>query len=218
MKYIVANWKAHFTLVELHKWLHSFLSLPLKKCGDEVEIIICPPFPFLQIVNDAIYDPIVKIGSQDISQFSTGAYTGEVTATTLSGIVDYAIIGHSERREHFGETDKDLGRKCERALDQDIAPILCVRNEKDHIHKNVSFVAYEPIDAIGTGKNVALEEMLEIKQQLSINNTTKFLYGGSVKPDNAATYLTSPHIDGVLVGGSSLIPEELFAIALAAKT
>lgn len=218
MKYIVANWKAHFTVEKLYTWLHHFSALPLKKCGENIEIIICPPFPFLQNVDEVLYDPIIKIGAQDVSQFTSGAYTGEVTAETLSGIVDYAIIGHSERRIHLHETDDHIKEKCERALEQHIQPILCVRNEQDLIHKNIPFVAYEPINAIGTGNNVDIEEVVNMKRILPLDKDTKFLYGGSVKPHDAAVYLSSPEIDGVLVGGSSLVPEELFNIALAART
>jgi triosephosphate isomerase len=218
MKYIVANWKAHFNLTEVHDWIHAFSALPLGKCEGKVEIIICPPFPFLHIVNEALYEPMIKIGAQDISQFSPGAYTGEVVAETLSGIVDYAIVGHSERRIQLNESDEMLAKKCERALAQHIEPILCVRNEQDIIHENVTFVAFEPVEAIGSGNNLPVEKVLETKKLLGISGHQKFLYGGSVKPDDASEYLSSPEIDGVIVGGSSLLPEEIFAIALAART
>jgi triosephosphate isomerase len=218
MKYIVANWKAHFSLEEVQKWLHDFSALPLNKCEGKVEIIICPPFPFLEALSDRLYEPMIKIGAQDISQFTQGAHTGEVTAETLSGLVDYVIIGHSERRGQLGEADETIATKCERALEHNIQPILCVRGQQDAIHKTVQFIAYEPVEAIGSGENMPLNEVVTMKKSLSLAPEQKFLYGGSVKPDDAAIYLQSSDIDGVIVGGSSLIPDELFAIALAART
>lgn len=218
MKYIVANWKAHFDLKEMHNWIRTFSRMPLKKCEHYVEIILCPPSPFISLMNELLYEPFIKIGAQDVSQFPQGSYTGEVTAASYEGLVDYAIIGHSERRKHLKETDDIIQEKCERAFDSSIEPILCVRDNKDLIHKKVNFVAYEPVGAIGNGDNMPFAEVIAMKKHLKLSPDQKFLYGGSVHPENAAEYLASDEIDGVLVGGSTLKPDELFDIALAART
>ncbi|KXK12038.1 MAG: Triosephosphate isomerase [Microgenomates bacterium OLB23] len=217
MKYIVANWKAHFNLEELHAWIHEFSTLPLNKLVDEVEIIICPPYPFLHLINEKLYHSTIKIGSQDVSSLEPGAYTGEVVAESLIGIVDYAIVGHSERRSHFSESEEVIAKKCDRALKNHIRPILCVRNNSDVIYPSARLVAFEPVEAIGTDSNMPIEEVLKIRALLTLGAEQKFLYGGSVQQDNATEYLSSLDIDGVLVGGASLKPQELFSIALAAK-
>ena len=218
MKYIVANWKAHFDLKEMHNWIRAFSHMPLKKCEHHVEIILCPPSPFISLINESLYEPFIKIGVQDVSRFPQGTYTGEVAATSYDGLVDYAIVGHSERREHLKETDDIIMEKCERAFEASIEPILCVRDNKDLIHKKVNFVAYEPVGAIGNGDNMPLAEVIAMKKHLKLSPDQKFLYGGSVHPENAAEYLASDEIDGVLVGGSTLKPDELFDITLAART
>ncbi len=218
MKYIVANWKAHFDLKEMNHWIRTFSRMPLKKCEKSVEIILCPPSPFITLISELLYEPFIKIGTQDVSQFPQGSYTGEIAASSYEGLVDYAILGHSERREHLKETDEIIHEKCERAFEATIEPILCVRDSKDIIHKKVNFVAYEPVEAIGNGDNMPLAEVVAHKKLLNLSTQQKFLYGGSVHPQNAAEYLTSDEIDGVIVGGSTLKPEELFAIALAART
>lgn len=217
MKYIVANWKAHFDLTEAYHWLHTFAALPLEQLEGGVEVILCPPYPLLSIVNDILYDPFIKLGSQDVSQYEPGAHTGEVTAKTLSGIVDYAIVGHSERRSQYSESNEVIAAKCDRALAEHINPIICVRGSQDVIPKNCTFVAFEPIEAIGTSNNMPIADVLITKQNLHLSDTHVFLYGGSVTSQNAQEYLQSDKIDGVLVGSASLNPKELFAIALATK-
>jgi len=218
MKYIVANWKAHFNTTEMHNWLHTFSGLPLNKCGQNVEIILCPPLPFLSLVSDALYDPMIKVGVQNVSHFEQGTHTGEVTADMLDGVVDYAIIGHSERRLEYHETNEMIEKKCESALNAHIQPILCIRGKDDVIFEHVHFVAYEPIEAIGSGNNMSIEEVIAVKKTLNLSPDQNFIYGGSVKAENASEYLLSDEIDGVLVGGSTLDPHELFAIALSART
>lgn len=218
MKYIVANWKAYFNLTQTHEWARTFSSLPLDVFIDKVTFIVCPPFPFIHVINELLYHPSVKIGAQDVSRFPEGPYTGEVTAQSLSGMVDYVIVGHSERRIHLKEDDKIIEEKCVMACSQGITPIVCVRNTADKIPDNVTFIAYEPVEAIGSGKNASLQEVLEIRKQLHISASHQFFYGGSVKADNAKDYLFPDEIQGVILGGASLEPKELFAIGKVAAS
>lgn len=218
MKYIIANWKANSTYQDINVWMDEFSNNDFTSVHD-VEIILCPPFPFLTQVKEYVDDmPFVKIGSQDISQFSEGAYTGEITASMLQKIIDYAIIGHSERRSHFNETNELLEIKSQQAIQHDIKPILCVRNTMDLIPHNVNIVAYEPVESIGTGNNQSVEMVISVKHSLNIPPGTLFIYGGSVDETNAALYLNNSEIDGVLVGSASLDPKKFYDIIRAVNS
>jgi triosephosphate isomerase len=179
----------------------------------------------------------IKLSSQDVSQYSSGAYTGEISAAQLKKLdIEYAIVGHSERRTLFNEVDSVINDKVNRLIDSDIVPIFCfgesiderksgtylnfIENQindglkglrKDKVNKLV--VAYEPIWAIGTGEVASLENIVEVldyvkniikKKQFFNEDNIKFIYGGSVSPDNAEDILNSKIVDGALVGGASL--------------
>lgn len=213
MKYIIANWKANKTLSEVKTWLNVFSKKDLSFIKSELQIIICPPYPFLSLVKEKLQDcSYVKIGSQDISFFEKGAYTGEVSVENLSDLVDYALIGHSERRYYFEETARILFQKFNLALDNNIKPIFCIRSAADIIPERSIFVAYEPVYAIGTGRNESLDQILKVKKNLSFSKDVKFIYGGSVNENNSSYYLKNQEIDGLLVGGASLSPEKFYKI------
>jgi triosephosphate isomerase len=128
MKYFVANWKANKNLKEAKEWLNEFLKLYQPQ--ENKMVIICPPFPLLTELRDKIYKvKNLKLGSQDLSFFEEGPYTGEVTAKTLQGIVDYALIGHSERRKYFKESSEIISKKIVFAKKYQIEPILCLSQE-----------------------------------------------------------------------------------------
>jgi triosephosphate isomerase (TIM) len=215
MKYIIANWKANKTLLEATQWIKDFIP-ELEKLRDletKVTIIICPPFPLLSLLKNMTeeYD-YIHIGAQDVSSSDAGPMTGEVSAKLLNSLVSYTLVGHSSRRMTFGETEEMIQNKITQAKKYAIEPILCVRNNEDMIYDEVSFVAYEPVAAIGSGNNEGVPETLAMKKQLNLKPGTKYLYGGSVKPDNTASYLQSPEIDGLLVGSASLDPHQFAAI------
>lgn len=213
MKYLIANWKANKNIQAANEWLDIFLKNDLSFIRGQVEVIVCPPYPLLAIVRERLKRlSFFKIGAQDVSFFPGGPYTGEVSAATLAGLVDYVIIGHSERRQYFAETSRLLFQKCRQALDQQIEPIFCVRDAADVIAPQVRFVAYEPIEAIGTGQNESLAKVLAMKKQLHLPHEAKFIYGGSVTDVNLTSYLTSPAIDGLLIGAASLHSESFFAL------
>lgn len=212
MKYIIANWKANKTLPEVKTWLNVFLKKDLSFVKNQLQIIICPPYPFLSLVKEKLQDHNIKIGSQDISFFEKGAYTGEVCVENLSGLVDYTLIGHSERRYYFEETARILFQKFNLALDNNIKPIFCIRSVTDIIPERTVFAAYEPVCAIGTGRNESLGKVLKVKKTLSFSKDVKFIYGGSVNENNSSYYLKNQEIDGLLVGGASLDPEKFYKI------
>lgn len=211
MKYVIGNWKAYKNEREALDWIDKFISFDLSKFAGKVEIVLCPPSPLLTLVKEKLKNLPVKLGSQDISFFHSGSYTGEVSAHTLKGIVDYCIIGHSERRKHFNETDAMLSQKAANALDFEIKPIFCIRSTVDKIPEKVSIVAYEPISAIGTGDNEEPNKVLAIKEILG-KKPEIFIYGGSVTSSNAKEYLSLSQIDGVLPGGASLKPDVFYSI------
>lgn len=213
MKYIIANWKAHKNLRTTEQWLDDFISYNFAKIKHKTQIIICPPFPFIPLVKERLsHLDFVKIGAQDISSFHGGSYTGEVTIDNLTGLVDYVIIGHSERRRYFSETDAIIFQKYALAEKNHIQPIFCLRDMDDMIAPKARFVAYEPDTAIGTGKNEPLEKITRLKKQLNLNKDTIFIYGGSVDKENASDYLNFDAISGLLVGSASLNAHEFFAI------
>ena len=219
MRFFIANWKANKNLTEAMEWFDIFLSFP--PASDSVTIIICPPYPLLYPLKERVKNTKnIYLGSQDLSIFESGTYTGEVTAKTLSGLADYAIIGHSERKENFSETDQSNIRKVILANKYKISPLLCIQDENSTIIEDTKFVVYEPPWAISKGFEDSIntkieqtpEEAVKVRQTLKINENKYFIYGGSVNPNNIKDYSKFPQIDGVLVGGASLDPKVFYQI------
>lgn len=213
-KYLVANWKANKNFLEVKDWVSKIKKSKIfeKINPSKVEIIICPPFPFIWFLKENFTDySFVKIGAQDISFFDEGPYTGEVCGKNLLGLVDYVIIGHSERREYFKEEKEILFKKFSLAKKYQIEPLFCVRDENDSFPSLVKFVVWEPKESIskgsGFGKSKSVEEIIKMKNKLKLSSLAKFFYGGSVNETNIKSYLQSFEIDGVLIGGASLLPE-----------
>ncbi len=214
--FIVANLKSNQNLSEANLWLEEFLKYKdkLQNIGNK-EIIICPSFTTLFRFNSEFLGTNIKLGVQNLSPFDQGAYTGEVNAKQIKDFADYVIVGHSERRNNFGETDLMLAGKTKMALKYGITPIFCVQNDDSPIPEGIEIVAYEPIFAIGTGnpdtpedaKNVAANIMTKDKKYA-------ILYGGSVTAENVSSFTKTENIKGVLVGGASLDPNEFIKIIL----
>ena len=141
-----------------------------------------------------------------------GAYTGEVTAHSLSGLASYSIIGHSERRRFFAEDDKKLALKTKWAKAYGMEVIYCIQNPRDPIPEGVNIIAYEPVSAIGTGHNEDVSNVVAFKKKVALPKNTIFLYGGSVNSSNIASYRSSPEIDGFLIATASQDPVEFFKI------
>lgn len=215
MRYIIANWKAQMSFQDIKIWLKNFkkifnkISCKNLKWSKNLTIVICPPFPYILYVREYLKDfSKIKIGAQDISTFLKGKYTGEVTAHGLQEICDLAIIGHSERRSNCNESDRTISTKISLATKFKINPILCIRTKEDIIDKNVKIIAYEPVGAIGTGKNADASSVVALKNQLKLLKKAIFIYGGSADSTNIQSYLATKQIDGFLVGTASLHPDE----------
>jgi triosephosphate isomerase (TIM) len=247
--YIAGNWKMFKTVSETHRYAGDFLPR-LADVADGLDVAICVPFTDLGAAVAAAGDSPLKVCAQNMHHEPEGAYTGEVSPTMLTEIgVHGVILGHSERRQHFGETDRALQEKVPAALEHGLEPILCVgeteeERENDETQRRLRHqvqealekvpderlsdivIAYEPIWAIGTGK-VATPELAQdacgfVRALVGDRSEeaaarVRVLYGGSVKPDNAADLLGQQDIDGALVGGASLDPEGFAEIVAAAK-
>lgn len=214
-KYIIANWKSNKTLAEVRFWLDNFPhNEESKRALLNLEIIIAPPYPFLALAKEIIERRhlAIKLAVQDLSAFGSGAYTGEVAAFNLQDLsVEYAILGHSERRRFLSENSQLISDKVNEALDWQIKPILCLDQpyfaEQARFFKNNALsqclLAYEPVSAIGSGQAEAAGNLLKIRQQLApLYKQNTLIYGGSVNADNVGSYLKV--CDGVLLGGASL--------------
>ena len=198
-----------------------------------VDVVVCPPFVSLAVAVQLLAGTEIAVAAQNVHLEPDGAYTGEISAGMLRELGVYgAIVGHSERRQFFGETDESVARRAQAALDAGLFVIACVGEteaERDSgateeaLRRQVSVleaddnlvVAYEPVWAIGTGRtatpDLAQEAHAFVKSLLDV----PVLYGGSVKPDNAAELLSQPSVDGALVGGASLDLESFLAVCLA---
>jgi triosephosphate isomerase len=200
----------------------------LEETPEDREVLLCAPFTSLTVMSKNLHGSRIMLGSQNIHWEIEGAYTGEISAEMLTEIgVDYAIVGHSERRQYFGETDETVNQRLKAAQKYGITPILCVgetKAQKDSgetediiinqlkeglvgVDQGNLVIAYEPIWAIGTGDTCKSDEANRvigiIRQQLD-NKDVSIQYGGSVKPDNVDEIMSQPEIDGALVGGASL--------------
>jgi triosephosphate isomerase (TIM) len=202
---------------------------------ENVDVVVCPPFVSLQATLQGLGQPSeVKVYAQSVHWELEGPFTGEVSAPMLAELaVKGALVGHSERRQHFGETDETVRLRAAAALDAGLAVIACVgesdsereaEQTEDVLRRQVSVlpqherlvIAYEPVWAIGTGKTATPETAQEAHAFIKSLHATRVLYGGSVKPDNARALLAQPDVDGALVGGASLDALAFEAICMAA--
>jgi triosephosphate isomerase (TIM) len=244
---IAGNWKMHKTVEEAEAFIAALL--PRVSTAEGVDVAICPPFTALQAMVDSTRGSRVEVYAQNVHHADSGAFTGEVSPAMLSELdVHGAILGHSERRELFGETDRALQLKLPKVLEAGLKPILCVgeteaereagdteRKLRHQIQEDLAkvederlgevIVAYEPIWAIGTGLTATPEQAQEAiafvrallgQRSEAAAARVRILYGGSVKPDNAAELMALPDVDGALVGGASLEAESFAAIVGAA--
>ena len=209
---VVANLKANKTWDETSAWLDEVGPISKDFSGT---IVLCPSAPFLASTHLSLITNhlSLKLGSQDISRFEQGAYTGEVAASQIASICQYTIIGHSERRQNFKENDEILFEKVKNTQKAGLEIIYCVQSENDEIPDDVKVVAYEPVFAIGTGNPDTPENAKTIAEKLKARGEYTILYGGSVNSENVKSYLSKGLIDGVLVGATnSLDPEKFIGI------
>src|SRR6478609_8354880 len=201
---------------------------------DGVDVAVCPPYLSLHAAVQTLAGTDIAVAAQNVHWATEGAFTGEISAPMLFELGVYgAIVGHSERRQLFGETDETVARRTEAALEHGLHVIACVGETEaereagqteDVLRRQVSVlsaddsmvIAYEPVWAIGTGKTATPEIAQEAHAFIKSILDVPVLYGGSVKPDNAAVLLTQPDVDGALVGGASLDLASFIAICRAA--
>jgi triosephosphate isomerase len=223
---VAGNWKMFKGPAETVAFLDSF------EPPAGVEVVVCPPFASLATA----VGRGVPVYAQNVHWAAEGAFTGEVSAAMLLELgVEGAIVGHSERRQYFAETDDTVRERSEAALDAGLAVIACVgeteaereageteavlRRQLAAIPRHERLViAYEPVWAIGTGKTATPELAQQAHELIKELHDTQVLYGGSVKPENAAELMAQPAVDGALVGGASLEPVSFAAICRAAAT
>jgi triosephosphate isomerase (TIM) len=200
-----------------------------------VEVAVCPPFTSLAVAVQVLAGTDVAVAAQNVHWEPEGAFTGEVSAPMLRELGVYgAIVGHSERRQFFGETDEGVGRRTRAALDEGLSVIACVgeteeererRETEDVLRRQLSVleaednlvIAYEPVWAIGTGKTATPEIAEQAHAFIKSLLDVPVLYGGSVKPENAEELLSLPAVDGALVGGASLDVDSFASICLSAS-
>lgn len=205
--WIIANWKSNKTIQEALDWVAKVgPQVPQK---DNLKIVVCPTFSTLSEIKKAISDFPLLLGSQDLSPFGVGAYTGEETASLLKDLIDLAILGHSERRQNFNETDEMVAKKVNQTLENNIIPLVCVQGVYTPVPDGCKLVAYEPIFAIGTGNPDTPENANEVAASFT---DLEVLYGGSVTSENVRNFIAQENINGVLVGGASLDAEEFAKI------
>jgi triosephosphate isomerase (TIM) len=232
---IAGNWKMYKTQGEAAEFLTEFIP-QVETTPEEREVVLCVPFTDLAIVNKSLHGSRIRLGAQNVHWEDCGAYTGEISASMLSEMsVRYVIVGHSERRQYFGETDETVNLRLKAAQKHGLIPILCVGETKHQrdgneterviatqlqkdlvgIDQSKLVIAYEPIWAIGTGDTCAAIEanrvIGSIRTQLTNANVT-IQYGGSVKASNIDEIMAQPEIDGALVGGASLAATDLAGI------
>jgi triosephosphate isomerase len=245
---VAGNWKMNKTAAEARE-LVGAMRADLRAV-ENVEKVLCPPFTSLALLSELLSDSDIGVGAQDMNWEEKGAFTGELSPGMVREFCRYVIIGHSERRQYFSETDETVTKKLRAALEHDLTPIVCVgetldeyesgRTEEvvrrqinngladvDSANASRIIVAYEPVWAIGTGKASSAENANNVHKQIIRPALTdlfgednaqaiRIQYGGSVNAANASEFFSQSDIDGALVGGASLKPEEFVAIARAA--
>ena len=246
---VAGNWKMNKTVAEARE-LVSMMSAKLQEIS-QVEKVVCPPFIAIPALAALLEGSGIGLGAQNLHWEEKGAFTGEVAPGMVKEFCNYVIIGHSERRTYFGETDGSVNKKLRAAIKVDLTPIVCVGETLDQyesgltsevVRRQISVglagidsafaprivVAYEPVWAIGTGKASSGENANTVHQQVirpalgdlfGAENAAavRILYGGSVTASNASEFFAYADIDGALVGGASLKPDEFVAITKAAQ-
>jgi triosephosphate isomerase len=230
---VAGNWKMHGSLAANAALLDALVAAG-------VECVVCVPFPYLGQAAERLRGTQIAWGAQNLSEHASGAHTGEVSAAMLGEFgCRYVLVGHSERRQLYGESDGTVAAKFAAARDGGITPILCVgetlpEREAGRTQEVVArqldavltkgalgdaVLAYEPVWAIGTGRTATPQQAQEVHAFLRqrVNAATRILYGGSVKADNAAAIFAQADVDGGLIGGASLKAQEFIAICKLAQ-
>ncbi len=247
--FVAGNWKMNKNSKEAVALVTEML--PGLQAIPAVERVIIPPYPALMSVSCLLENSGVGLGAQNLFWEPSGAYTGEVSAAMVREFCQYALVGHSERRTYFGETDESVNRKTRAALEAGLVPIVCVGETLEeyesgrtaevvtrqvrlglqglqNLQQEKIIVAYEPVWAIGSGRPSSAENANQVVHKYirppleelfgsGAAAAIRVLYGGSVKPDNAAEFFGQPEIDGGLLGGASLKAADFISVTFAAS-
>jgi triosephosphate isomerase len=245
---VAANWKMHMTHLEAIQAVQKLSYLVSKDDAEQVEVVVCPPFTALRSIQTLIASDRLPfgLGAQNVHWEAKGAFTGEISPSMLQALeCSHVIVGHSERRQFFGETDETVNKKVKAVFANEMTPIMCVgesleERESGRTEPKVEgqmrgglagvgaeqaaqlVVAYEPIWAIGTGRNAEPNDAGQVVSLIrrtlgdlfsrDVADAVRVQYGGSVKAGNIRDFMAHPEIDGALVGGASLDPEEFALI------
>lgn len=242
-KLVAGNWKMNTDQNSAGQLLSDLKNMS----SSSADILVCPPFVYLSQAVEALAGSAVAVGAQDCAAHENGAYTGDISAAMLRDIgCSHVILGHSERRHGHGESDETVKQKAALAHQNGLTAIICVGEtdgereagrEQEVVAQQLTnsipegasaantVIAYEPVWAIGTGKTASPEDVKvmhgfireHLKETLANSEETLILYGGSMKPDNAEALLATPNVDGGLIGGASLKPDQFEEIINAAK-
>lgn len=220
--WVIANWKSNKTIPEALDWI--------SKVGPQIprietlKVVVCSTFSSLSELKTTIQvgNFPMMMGTQDLSPFGVGAYTGEEPAALLKGLVELSILGHSERRKNFGETDEMVAKKVQQALENSIIPLVCVQDDRGIVPKDCKMIAYEPIWAISTGltntpgvgrvDNPKDASAVARVYKQNYGEELEVIYGGSVDSTNVKGFTQEADIAGVLVGSASLNAEEFVRV------
>jgi triosephosphate isomerase len=247
---VAGNWKMFMTVKESVDLVQQ-LKDTLSGVPDVVTPVVCPPFTSLSSLSPLLKGSRIALGAQNMSEHDEGAFTGEVSWKMIQAAgCSHVILGHSERRQYFRETNEEINRKAKKALSVGLMPIICVGEKLEEREKGITeqvitvqikgvlegispkdiaqvIIAYEPVWAIGTGKNATPPEAQEVHKHIRklisqlhswvVAEATPIVYGGSVKPDNASDLMAQDDIDGALVGGASLKAKSFVDIMKGAK-
>lgn len=241
---VIGNWKLHgdqqFVAELLRELMNGWIGV------HQAEVVVCPSFVHMDLAGRTLGHSNIMLGAQDVSHFAEGAYTGDVSASMLHDLgCHYAIVGHSERRRHYGETNELVAKKFQAAQDARLVPILCVGESAKEREQGITLevigrqlqavadycgaeriargvIAYEPLWAVGTGKIASPEQAQEVHEFIRrglgpAGVITRIVYGGSVTPSNAQSMFAMPDIDGALVGGAALRASDFLEICRAAE-
>ena len=227
-KLLLSNFKSNKSITEANNWLEIFLEKIHSIETSDLDIAVAPSFLSLEDYSKKIAElqSSVQLTTQNISAYPAGSYTGAVSVKNLEGLnIDYAIVGHSERRKYFGETSQIVAKKVEQAMYGQMVPVVCV--DLDYLEEQIAAIevsmlekcifAYEPLSAIGSGNNADVGTVAEVAKKVkSLAGDVRFLYGGSVTYENVLEYLLVA--DGVLVGSYSLDPNQFAQLVTTVAT